>query len=47
MENGTEALKDYPLPPEAKAAIMPGGRIWLRDIAGESRRTANMLLVKL
>ncbi len=27
MENGTEALKDYPLPPEAKAAIMPGGQI--------------------
>jgi CheY-like chemotaxis protein len=35
MENGADALEDYPLPPEAKAAIMSGDLIWLRDVTGE------------
>ncbi|MGO9314738.1 MAG: response regulator [Syntrophobacteraceae bacterium] len=35
MENGTVALEDYRLPPEAKAAIMSGDLIWVRDITGE------------
>ena len=38
MENGSEALEDYPLPPEAKAAIMSGALIWLRDTTAEFTR---------
>ncbi|NLI81518.1 MAG: hypothetical protein GX443_07490 [Deltaproteobacteria bacterium] len=35
LEKGVDALEDYPLPHEAKAAIASGDLQWLNDNVGE------------
>jgi DNA-binding NtrC family response regulator len=46
MENGTEALKDYQLPLEAKTAIMSGDLKWLRENIGELTQNQLMIVYK-
>lgn len=46
MENGSEALKDYPLRDEAKAAIISGDLRWLNENVGELTQKQLMFIYR-